>query len=143
MKRRTMIHVDQHLRRHIGCSTTLCVITRSAATAWLFAYGSAMGNLSSGMSAKAPAFTMYPRRSANAQKRARVPNSPASTTCLRILSALAKLTTGPRLVSGCVGSPNLNPYIQTSDIFSTTAKSGTEMNEPRRHSQSWPQTNHR
>ena len=36
--------------------------------------------------------------------------APASETCFLILSALAKLTTGPRLVPGRVGSPSLYVY---------------------------------
>ncbi len=37
-------------------------------------------------------------------------SSPASATCFRIRSALARLTTGPRFVSGDVGSPSLYFY---------------------------------
>lgn len=39
--------------------------------------------------------------------------SPASATCLRILSALATLTTGPREVSGLVGSPKTYFYLSS------------------------------
>lgn len=71
-------------------------------------HGFAARNRSSGIRADAPALTeSCVNKGSYAGEQLCLP---ASAICFRILSALATLTTGPKLTSGDVGSPNLYCY---------------------------------